>query len=535
MLNYIFQTIMFQIFFIIIYDLLLKKETFFSWNRAYLLLTVSLSVLLPFIKIESFKNIVSQEYIINLPTIFLGKQTPKDISSLGFDRVEIPAGFNISIETIIYIGCAISLLIFVFKISRLSKLIFENYRERKQGILLVKLPNSKDAFSFLNYVFIGDKINSEDIKTIIEHETIHIKQKHTLDLLFFELFRILFWFNPIIYIFQNRINTLHEFIADSGAIKNQDKTSYYQNLLTQVFETQKVSFINSFYKQSLIKKRIIMLNKSKSKQTQLLKYALLLPMVFCMLLYTSCEQDKNEQPNTTAVNAEQSSSLLVQKINAVQEQIQVQGHANQVEEKGLNILLQAVSNTEFNPELVNELQAYSNITNKGPLSTKILEVLNQIQAQGNISSEEEKALKMLLILTTENGLNNPSLADAVEYVDIPFGLIENVPEHPNCKNLNSNEEKKKCMAENISLHVQEHFNTNIGKEDGLTGRQRINVIFKVNTKGNIVGVRARAPHPDLEAEAIRVIQLLPQFKPGTQSGVAVNVPYSLPIVFEIKE
>ena len=73
----------------------------------------------------------------------------------------------------------------------------------------------------------------------------------------------------------------------------------------------------------------------------------------------------------------------------------------------------------------------------------------------------------------------------------------------------------------------------MAKELGLSGRQRISVFFKVDKKGKVTSIGARAPHPALEEEAKRVIGLLPQFIPGTQRGKAVTVPYSLPILFEV--
>ena len=70
---------------------------------------------------------------------------------------------------------------------------------------------------------------------------------------------------------------------------------------------------------------------------------------------------------------------------------------------------------------------------------------------------------------------------------------------------------------------------------GLSGRQRISVIFKIDKTGSVTGVRARAPHPRLEKEAQRVINLLPKMKPGKQRGKAVIVPYSLPIIFQVQD
>ena len=78
-----------------------------------------------------------------------------------------------------------------------------------------------------------------------------------------------------------------------------------------------------------------------------------------------------------------------------------------------------------------------------------------------------------------------------------------------------------------------NFNTDIAKYLGLSGIQRISVIFKIDKNGNVVDVRSRGPHPSLEKEAIRVINMLPRIKPGTKNGKPVIVPYSLPITFQV--
>ena len=124
--------------------------------------------------------------------------------------------------------------------------------------------------------------------------------------------------------------------------------------------------------------------------------------------------------------------------------------------------------------------------------------------------------------------------DEYEDVEVPFAIIENVPEFPGCEKGN-NEAKRKCMSDKIAKFVQRKFNTELAGDLGLTGRQRISVIFKIDRSGNVTGVRARAPHPRLEKEAQRVINLLPKMKPGRQRGKAVIVPYSLPIIFQVQD
>jgi len=119
-------------------------------------------------------------------------------------------------------------------------------------------------------------------------------------------------------------------------------------------------------------------------------------------------------------------------------------------------------------------------------------------------------------------------------VEVPFAVIEQVPIFPGCE-IGNNLEKRNCMSKKIAIFIQRKFNQDTAKGLGLSGRQRISVIFKIDQKGNVVGVRARAPHPRLQTEAIRVVSMLPKMKPGIQHGKAVTVIYSLPIIFEIAE
>ena len=91
------------------------------------------------------------------------------------------------------------------------------------------------------------------------------------------------------------------------------------------------------------------------------------------------------------------------------------------------------------------------------------------------------------------------------------------------------------MSDKITKFVQKKFNTDLAGDLGLTGKQRISVVFKIDKNGNVSGVRSRAPHPRLEKEAARVVGLLPKMKPGRQRGKAVVVSYTLPITFLVQE
>lgn len=154
--------------------------------------------------------------------------------------------------------------------------------------------------------------------------------------------------------------------------------------------------------------------------------------------------------------------------------------------------------------------------------------------------EDEEEVEETVIESTETDqeeeidIEDLDVEEVEEDVEVPFAVIENVPVYPGCERGN-NAKKRKCMSDKIAKFVQRKFNTDLAGDLGLSGRQRISVIFKIDKYGNVTGVMARAPHPRLEKEAQRVINLLPKMKPGKQRGKAVIVPYSLPIIFQVQD
>ena len=165
-----------------------------------------------------------------------------------------------------------------------------------------------------------------------------------------------------------------------------------------------------------------------------------------------------------------------------------------------------------------------------PVAPEVIEVV-----------EDEEKVEETIIESTESSqddeiidVEDVEVQEVEEDVDVPFTVIENVPEYPGCER-GSNADKRKCMSDKIAKFVQRKFNTDLAGDLGLTGRQRISVIFKIDKNGNVTGVRSRAPHPRLEKEAARVINMLPKMKPGRQRGKPVIVPYSLPITFQVQD
>lgn len=255
-------------------------------------------MILPFITIGIIKQNLPQEYVFELPTIFIGGISSETVSSES-------SLWLLSLLGIWFVGSLFSTFFFLWKFYKIEKLKSNGTSASFQTYKLIILPKTNTAFSFFNTIFLGENISEENRTSIIAHEKIHIEQKHSLDLLFFELLRIIFWFNPMVYLYQKRMAMLHEFIADAKVITKKDKRQYYQNLLSEVFQTEHISFINTFFNQSLIKKRIIMLQKSKSRKIKLMKYLLLLPILGAMLMYTSCSDTPENLQQQQQISEEQ--------------------------------------------------------------------------------------------------------------------------------------------------------------------------------------------------------------------------------------
>lgn len=293
MIHTILQILVFQFLFLVIYDFFLERETFFTINRVYLLLMPILSVVMPFVSIGVIQQNIPQEYYIQLPTVMLGNSMSESRLNLTF-----------WLRNVWIIGAFVSGIIFCFKIIKILKLKQMGCSKILDGTKFIILDNTDCAFSFFDTIYLGENISEENKEAIIKHEKVHLRQKHSWDMLYFELLRIIFWFNPLVYLYQTRMSTLHEYIADAEMTHQKDKRKYYQSLLSEVFQTKDISFTNPFFKESLIKKRIIMLQKSKSQRIKLMKYLLLFPILGLILIYTSCSETSTDLQMQEGVSTE---------------------------------------------------------------------------------------------------------------------------------------------------------------------------------------------------------------------------------------
>ena len=409
----------------LVYYVFLRKDTFFKTNSFYLITAIIFSLFIPFIDLSQLFAPIERTYFVLLDPIII---YPEGIQSKLDNN---PSIFQIALA-IYFTGVIIFLFRFLFQLGQLALLVRRYGISKRQGMRFVFTDKTYSPFSFFNIVFLNrTDLESVDTQKIIAHEKIHIQQWHSLDLMLLEIITIIQWFNPFIWMYRHAVKTLHEYLADEGVLYSGVDVKVYSALLFSQSTGIQVNDLANNFSKSLLKRRFIMMTKSRTQKFARLKLMLVLPLAFSMLLVISCGPD---------------------------------GPAQQ--EK----------------EVVKSQTDAPNEADRPPSSSQIQE-------------EEPKQT---------------------------FTVVEVMPEYPGGVN-----EMMKFLSENIKYPMS-------AKENGISGK--VLVTFVVEKNGLITNIKIlRGIGGGCDEEAIRVLKLMPKWKPGTQRGQAVRVQYNVPIKFTLDE
>jgi TonB family protein len=278
--HYILQVNIYLVVFYGFYKLLLDKETYFTLNRIYLVSAGILSLAIPYLRFEWFtKQTVVQPVYVSVGQLMSQVSIVEDNST----------DFNTG-----------NLIVFIYLTGTLlfaSRFIINLWLVTKK----MKQQDGDDAFSFFRSKRIGSNLPYSN--TIHKHEDTHIRQLHSVDVIFFELLSIFTWFNPIIYFYKNSIKSIHEYLADDEAARFQgNKDEYALLLLSRAFGVPVNTLTNNFFNRSLIKRRIFMLHKQRSRKVAILKYGLFIPLFAIALMMSSATISNNEKIQSIADN-----------------------------------------------------------------------------------------------------------------------------------------------------------------------------------------------------------------------------------------
>ncbi len=260
--------------FLLCYAALLQKETDFKSNRVFLISGLLISIILPLV---TFTKTVWLE-----PSPFLQPA----ITSLPISTQAMQEPFNWQGFLLLVYGIGLCILLtrFIFQLLSLKNLLKESNIVKKGPYNMVQAKKNIAPFSFFNYIVYNKSAYcKEELTNILTHEKIHVQGKHSIDIIFMHLVTIFLWFNPFIWLYKSYMEQNLEFIADHKTAQiSQNIKSYQYLLLKTSMGSHPFSMVNPFFN-SLIKKRIVMLNKSKSDKKQVWKYVLIIPMLIAFI------------------------------------------------------------------------------------------------------------------------------------------------------------------------------------------------------------------------------------------------------------
>ena len=290
------------------YLILLRKETFFNGNRLYLLAGLITSILLPLV---AFSKIV---WVDSTPNTFDWTKIPTttNIENEGFE-----INWYLIFVIVYSTGIAVLLIKFAFDFYSLNTILKGKTVQSQADFKFIDTNENLAPFSYFNTIVYNSTLYTAlELKNILEHEKVHCEQNHTADVLVSRVFCILFWFNPLIWLYKKAILQNLEFIADHEATKKiTDKKAYQITLLKITTHENCVAISNHFY-QSLIKKRIVMLNKNQSNKRSSWKYAAVIPALIAFVFLFQIKvvaQEKESTPIEKKLIKGQSTEIIVTK------------------------------------------------------------------------------------------------------------------------------------------------------------------------------------------------------------------------------
>jgi beta-lactamase regulating signal transducer with metallopeptidase domain len=287
---------------ILFYHLVLAKEKMHHINRYFLLFSLIFSLTIPLIPVGIGENLLPNsgwfqgaETVIAPPLNFneaeqpaAGEPTPVINQEQNLLSSRLISRIAISIYFIIAMVLFIRLLRIIYTI---QLKVDRNVKRRLDRYEIVLLNEDVVPHTFLGSIFVnkGQYEKGEIGDEILLHELAHARQKHSLDVLFVEILKILYWFNPILWMYKKAILTNHEYLADEAVLSKGIEIPAYQKILFQTMLNQPLHGLSNNMSYSLTKKRLQMMTQSTSALRTVLKTAMLVPLFAVMCLFLGCE------------------------------------------------------------------------------------------------------------------------------------------------------------------------------------------------------------------------------------------------------
>lgn len=414
------------------------------------------------------------------------------------------------------LGVAVFLIRFLMQLARIIALGLRSRKTEIYGTEIRVTAHPSVPFSFFGWIFVDPAEHSDmEIREILTHEQTHVRERHSVDVLFFELLRIAFWANPFAWLMKSSVLQNLEYLADKDVIRRGSDRRQYQYRLLQLSYQQPLSALTNHFSKSQLKNRIAMMNKEQTSRRGIVKYALILPLIFSMLLLANVK--------TMAVYADSDPMTVTGTVRDVA--------GNPI--KAVSVVLRGTDTGTMTDENgryaiaikpgVNDVLMFSRVgleTVEWQAADKLIVVMKEstttIDAV-NVAGYPQTTVPTAQVVTTLLS-DGPTVSG-----DEPFLVVEDMPKF---QGGDLNAFRRWAMTQ-VKYPKKAH-------DAGIQGRVILSfIVEKDGTVGDVEVVSKTGPL--LNAEAVRVVSSSPRWEPGMQREQAVRVKFNVPIDFKLKD
>ena len=462
------------------YKLMFSGDTFFSLRRATLIGMYLVAMLVPGLNCSYWINksvgmvSMANEYAaIVLPAVTV---TPGGGGSIGWETTAM---------TIYTMVACLFLLRFFWQLVSIVRLRNKCRTTDINGTKVYLLESDEGPFSFFNWIFINPtKHNRQETDEIMTHELAHCRQLHSIDVLFTELFAIVFWANPFVWLLKREVRLNLEYLADNNVLAGGTDSKKYQYHLLGLAYRKNVATISNNFNVLPLKKRIKMMNKKRTKRIAKAKYALYIPLAAALLVVSNIETVARDIANVAK-------AMPMAKASVKQEKM---------------------VDLSFSNKATVAVESRKNVQSTEAIERKD----NKMEVQADNRNSEMSAQKVeetTEVANEESAEKGPKKSPKKVY-----DYIENMPTFNG--NLNQ------WLLQNMKYPV-EAMNK---KEQG-----KVIVQFIVSENGEVSEPKIiRSVSPALDKEACRIVLAMPKWNPGKLKWKPVAVRYMLPITFRLQ-
>ena len=531
--------------FYLFYRLLLSKETFHRFNRMALLGLLVLSCLIPFVEVT-----VKEPSEVALPFLSMEEMLMMagQVETGAMEEAVPVFPWREWLLVGYWVGILFFLLRHLWSLGRMLRLLGRCQRKvMENGIILYTHHEKVAPFSWMKAIVISEEDLEENGDAILKHEYAHIRNRHSWDLLLAEVCIFFQWFNPAAWLLKQELQNIHEYEADEWVISQGIDAKRYQLLIIKKAVGARLYSIANSFNHSSLKKRITMMIKKKSNPWARMKYLYVLPLAAVAVAAFARPEISGRLDEISSVKVNDLTSIMkgdeVKSVeNFSDEKFKLSGQVMDANTKkpvsGASVLVRGTTNgtlTDANGKF--ELQVKKGdvlMVSYVGLQTQSLPVVTESQLVVWMKDDVQSMEEMVVVGMASDGVGAPSVdhpdKKVVAVAAVPngekeqqeiFTVVEEMPQFPGGMG-----EAMKFLAQNIKYPVA-------ALQAKIEGR--VIVQFLVKENGKVADIKVmRGVSPELDAEAMRVVGLMPDWIPGKQRGKAVAVKYTMPIMFRLQ-